>query len=309
MLACLTAVIAVGLCVSGSAGAAGTSGRIAFSTGFVIPFGDRDVGAQVWSVMPDGTALRQLTHVTGGRDAADPAWSPDGARIAYQSNPSGEYDLWVMKADGTGQHVLLKDAGRDDEQPSWSPNGRRLVFARCDGLFECDVEVVNADGTGMHRILGGHRVNSFPRFSPDGQWILFTSDRAGLQSALWKVRINGSGLQRLTAARLEAFDGDWSPDGSQILFTNDCCLPFSEVYVMNADGSGVRRITHSASGHQAAFARFAPDGQHIVFMSDRAYPDACCNDLFTSSLDGTGAGRVTHNSTFVGEIADWGRTQ
>jgi len=309
MLACCAAVVAVGLCTSGSAGAAGTNGRIAFSTGgFVLPYGDRDVGAQVWSVAPDGSGLRQLTHVKNGNDAANPAWSPDGSRIAYQSDPTGEYDVWVMNADGTNQHLLLKDVGHDDEQPSWSPDGKQLVFARCDALFECDIEVVNADGTGMHRVVGGHRVNSFPQFSPDGRWIAFTSDRAGLQSAIWKVRPDGSGLQRLTAARLEAFANDWSPDGSEILFTDDCCLPFSEVYVMNADGSGVRRLTHSASGHQTSIARFAPDGRHMVFMSDSAYPDACCNDLFTSTLGGAGLKRLTHNATWGAEFADWGRT-
>jgi Tol biopolymer transport system component len=308
IVACLTAVVAVGLFASGSAGADGLTGRIAFSTGFVIPYQDRDVGSQVWTVNPDGSALRQLTHVAGGRDAAEPAWSPDGSRIAYQSDPTGEYDLWVMNGDGSRQHLLLKDAGFDDEQPAWSPDGRRIAFARCDGFFECDIDVVNSNGTGMHRIIGGHRVNTFPRFSPDGKWIAFTSDRAGLSSAIWKVRIDGTGLQRLTAPQLEAFAPSWSPDGSRILFTSDCCLPYSEVYVMNADGSGLRRLTHSATGHQAGFARFAPDGRHMVFMSDRAYPDASSNDLFTSLLDGAGLHRLTHNATFVGEIADWGRT-
>jgi TolB protein len=112
---------------------------------------------------------------------------------------------------------------------------------------------------------------------------------------------------RLTVPALEAFTPDWSPDGRRILFTNACCLPFSEVYVMRADGSAVRRVTHSATGHQSGFARFSPDGRRIVFMSDRAYPDACCNELYTARVDGSDVRRVTHTG-FVGELADWGRT-
>jgi TolB protein len=296
---------AVGSATAGGAG----PGRVAFSTGFVLPYGDRDVGAQVYRVNPDGSRLVQLTHVKGGHDAANPAWSPSGRRIAYQSNPSGEYDLWVMNGDGTRQRRLLQDPGWDDEQPSWAPDGRRIVFARCGQFFECDIAVIGADGSAMRRIVGGHRVNSFPSFSPDGRWIVFSSDRGGLLSAVWKVRVNGTGLVRLTPPRLEAFAPDWSPDGHQIVFTSDCCLPFSEVYVMRADGSHVRRVTRSAAGHQSGFARFSPDGRRLVFMSDRAYPNptVCCNELYTARLDGSGVHRVTH-AGFVGELADWGRT-
>jgi len=297
--------VAMALGVAGPAGASSSNGRIAFSTGFVLPYGDRDVGSQVFTVDPGGGGLRQLTHVAGGHDAADPAWSPNGRRIAYQSNPTGEYDLWVMNADGSNQHRILRDPGWDDELPTWSPDGQRIVFARCSQLFACDLEVVHADGSGMHRIVGGARVNQLASFSPNGRWILFSSDRGGLLSAIWKVPAAGGRPVRLTPARLEAFAPDWSPDGSRIVFTNDCCLPFSEVYVMHADGSHITRITHAAPGHQNGFARFSPNGRRIVFMSDRAYPDACCNELYTMRTDGSDVHRVTHLGA-SGELADWG---
>jgi TolB protein len=299
--------VAVALVAAGPAAARSSNGQIAFSTGFVLPYGDRDVGSQVFVVDPNGAGLRQLTHVAGGHDAADPAWSPDGRRIAYQSNPTGEYDLWIMNRDGSGQHRILRDAGWDDEQPSWSPNGRRLVFSRCSQLFACDIAIVNADGSGMHIVFAGHRVHTSPSFSPDGRWILFGSDRSGLLSAVWKVRASGIGAVRLTPPRLEAFAPAWSPDGSRIVFTNDCCLPFSEVYVMHADGTHITRLTPAAPGHQNGFARFSPDGRRIVFMSDRAFSDACCNDLYTMRADGSGTRRVTHVGA-SGELADWGRT-
>src|SRR5437868_254499 len=107
--------VVVGLAAAGPGVARASNGQIAFSTGFVLPYGDRDVGSQVFVVNPNGTGLKQLTHVAGGHDAADPAWSPDGRRIAFQSNPTGEYDLWVMNRDGSGQHRILRDAGWDDE--------------------------------------------------------------------------------------------------------------------------------------------------------------------------------------------------
>jgi Tol biopolymer transport system component len=303
----VAAAVVLALVVSMPAGAATTTnGRIAYSNKFVFPLGDRDVGAQIFSINPNGTGRRQLTHVAGGHDAANPKWSPDGTKIVYQSNPAGEYDLWVMNGNGTGQHRLLADPGWDDQVPSWSPDGSMVVFARCNSFLFCDVELVNADGTGMHRLVGGRRTNAAPVFSPDGQWVLFDSDRAGLRSALWKIRTNGTGLTRLTAPRLEAFWGSWSPDGSRIVFTIDCCLPFSEVYVMNQDGSHIQRVTHSGLNHQSGFPRWAPDGTRLVWMSDRSYSDACCNDLYTSRVNGSDIKRVTHDG-FDAAIADWGR--
>ena len=294
------------LAAAGPAGAKSSNGRIAFSTGFVLPYGDRDVGSQVFTVNPGGGGLRQLTHVAGGHDAADPAWSPDGRRIAYQSNPTGEYDLWVMNADGSNQHRILRDAGWDDEQPSWSPDGRRLVFARCSPLFACDIDVVNCG-----------RLRQAPdRRRPSRQFVsellaerpldpLHLRPRRPAQRRLEGAGAGGRAV-RLTPARLEAFAPGWSPDGSRIVFTNDCCLPFSEVYVMHADGTHIRRLTHAAPGHQNSFARFSPDGQRIVFMSDRAYPDGCCNELYTMRTDGSDVHRVTHLAA-SGELADWGR--
>ena len=123
---------------------------------------------------------------------------------------------------------------------------------------------------------------------------------------MWKVRASGGSAVRLTPARLEAFAPDWSANGTRIVFTNDCCLPFSEVYVMHADGSHITRLTRAAAGHQNSFARFSPDGRRIVFMSDRAFSDSCCNDLYTMGADGSGVRRVTHVGA-SGELGDWGR--
>src|SRR4051794_11400922 len=78
------------------------NGRIFFSSGFLLPNPD-PLGStpQVFSMRPDGSHVRQLTHVAQGSAAGAPSVSPDGRKVAYVSNESGDFALWLMNADGT----------------------------------------------------------------------------------------------------------------------------------------------------------------------------------------------------------------
>ncbi len=96
-----------------------------------------------------------------------PAWSPDGARIAYASRG----DLWVADRDGTHRGLIVHVA----DQPAWSPNGRRIAFTRAGAVF-----TIRVDGTDERRLgVGAH-----PAWSPDGARLAF--DRDGeVFSARW----------------------------------------------------------------------------------------------------------------------------
>jgi len=285
----------------------GTNGRIAYSLGEALP-GGFPIPSQIFTIKPDGTGQRQLTHVPDDKTAASPAWSPDGRRIAFQSNVDGEFQLWVMNADGSGQTRLLSDPGYNHYQPSWSPDGSRLVFSRCFvGLgFDayCDLATVSATGRGLRTLLGGNWIHTRPRYSPDGRQIVFASNRGGLLSAIWVMNADGSRLRRLTRAALEAFWPDWSPDGRHVLFTDYCCVPFSNVRVMNADGSGVRKLTHFTAPRQGGFASYAPDGRKIVLMAGPPSGEEL-NALYTMNADGSGLTRITSNRPDL-ILSDWG---
>jgi len=72
----------------------------------------------VFTINPDGSGRRQLTRVAADQTAGSPAWSPDGSRIAYVSNVRGHLELWVMAADGSGQHPLTGDPGFAHSSPA-----------------------------------------------------------------------------------------------------------------------------------------------------------------------------------------------
>src|SRR5689334_6077365 len=79
-----------------SAAAAAGGGRIAFSEWDLLPGGNLSGHSNVYTINPDGTGLRQLTHVGAAKAAGAPDWSPHGTEIVYESNQTGDYRIWVM---------------------------------------------------------------------------------------------------------------------------------------------------------------------------------------------------------------------
>src|SRR5258708_4677641 len=131
-----------------AAAAVQANGRIAFSQWDLLPGGNLSGHSDVYTINPDGTGRRQLTHVGAAHAAGAPDWSPGGSKIVYESNQTGDYRIWVMHADGSGKARLTSDPGFADLEPAWSPDGTRILFSRCDDhlgfIAGCDLEVMNA---------------------------------------------------------------------------------------------------------------------------------------------------------------------
>src|SRR5215472_15623019 len=238
-----------------TATAVAANGRIAFSQWDLLPGGNLSGHSNVYTINPDGTGLRQLTHVGANQAAGAPDWSPGGDKIVYASNQTGDYRIWVMNADGSGQARVADDPGFADLDPAWSPDGTRILFSRCDDhlgfILTCDLEVMNAAGGGMRRLAGGHWTYVRGQYSPDGRRIVVAADRGGFLSALWVMRADGTGLHRITRPSLEAFWPGWSPDGRRIVFTDNCCQGGSNIWTVRPDGTGLRELTHFSAPQQS----------------------------------------------------------
>jgi len=112
-------------------------------------------------VNPDGSDVIRLTE-TG--DDWEPAWSPDGKRIAFHSNRDGNEEIYVMNADGSGQTRLTKNEV-GDTSPAWSPDGKRIAFvSERDGNLE--IYVMNADGSGQTRLTNNDADDIEPAWQP-----------------------------------------------------------------------------------------------------------------------------------------------
>ena len=135
---------------------------------------------------------------------SSPAWSPDGDRIAFQSHRDGDYEIYVMNADGSGVEQLTGNE-YGDELPSWSADGSRIAFTS-DRDGDADIYLMNADGSGVERLTDNDYVDHSLMWSPDRGRIAFASKRDG-DDGIYIMNADGSGVVRLA----EGLSPAWSP--------------------------------------------------------------------------------------------------
>lgn len=106
-----------------------------------------------------------------------PAFSPDGKYLAFGSSRDGDFDLYVMDADGSNVRRLTKSPGLD-MRPAWSPDGRRLAFtSNRDGNYQ--IYLISADGSGLRRLTDNPERDDYPAWHPDGRRLVIVSERRG----------------------------------------------------------------------------------------------------------------------------------
>jgi len=248
------------------------------------------IGAYALAASGKRIAILSDTNRTRRRDClcdVDPAWAPDGNRIAFAGTPEGDYRfsaIEVVPAAGGRPvkltHKIVGDAYFTDLEPDWSPDGSKIAFARiASGQVDGSprLVVMNADGSGQ-RMLSRNEGSS-PAWSPDGTKIAFV--QRWPDPGIYTINADGTGQRRITASEFDG-DPDWSPDGSRIAFEH-FGQGESEIEIMNADGTGAHRI---ATGAEPAWS---PDGTRIAFDG---YPG-----VHIADLDGSGDRRVASGSS------------
>jgi len=144
-------------------------------------------------------------------------FSPDAARIAFDSARSGEgMEIWVAQADGSKPVQLTNLVGRYQSTPSWSPDGRWITFHSqgWDGYWQ--VYAIEAAGGSPRRITSGPSDNSMASWSRDGKWIYFRSDRTG-GNEIWRVPFAGGPPEQVTSRG--GYIARESADGKMLFYT------------------------------------------------------------------------------------------
>jgi Tol biopolymer transport system component len=303
------------LATGASPAAAAENGRIAFQA---------NVGKfpQIFTIRPDGTGLKQITHVTREDPGAEnPVWLPDGRTIAFDAATRSGVSIFTVPASGGTATELQLGIGDFNGDPAYSSDGAQLSFDQDPGKAAPTVHGIfaaNADGSNAHRVTTGiatkKAFDTESQWSPDGRQIAFTRVKNGRQAAIFVVNADGTGSKRLTPWRLDAASPDWSPDGKTILFNTYWDSPgghASNLYAVSPSGGHRTALTHDRATKRSFVASFrpswAPDGKRIVFAHVRFTKKSSTAGLYTTRPDGTHRKRLTHmGSKRFATNPDWG---
>ncbi len=223
----------------------------------------------IWIMRPDGSDKTQLTDQMLDRD---PVWSPDGSQILFWSYRSGDYDIWVMDADGTNLTNLTNNPAAD-LHPDWSPDGQEIIFISDREDDALQVYHMAASSANVQRLTTDVTVaDGRPKYSPDGQYFATsTKDLVTRERNIYIYHNNGNLFQMINTPGASDYQPAWTPGGRRVIFSSwvaDDNLIFLSA---NRDGSDLR-LEFGLPG-QLFYPRYSPDGQYLAFSKSTYYPN------------------------------------
>ena len=226
----------------------------------------------------NGAGRQNLTPHTPSQETM-PAWSPDGAYIAFVSNREGNEEVYIVPASAPGDvaaQINISQHPAQDHSPAWSANGKQIAFTsnRESSWSICVVDLSSNTPLPANPVLAGPirythnaRYDGHPAWSPD-RVIAFSHD----DGYRWRVsQMQGNGAPQQIIGGTEVLAGalhpHWSPDGTRVVL--------SGLLDDNWDIYSVDILTgelHQLTTHPSRdwWPRWSPDGQYITFVSERS---------------------------------------
>ncbi|HET7480189.1 MAG TPA: hypothetical protein VFJ72_11805 [Rubrobacteraceae bacterium] len=286
----------------------GNNGKIAFQS-------DRDGPVEIYAITPGETA----TRITTSNNSSDPAYSPDGGRIAFLSGNQ----IFVMNADGSGRRQVTTSSPAKTE-PAWSADGTKIAYVSnsfdLDGQTDLEIWTINADGTGRKQLTGNTFPDTQPAWSPDGTKIAFVSARTGdTDRNVYVMNSDGTGQASITpnspaGCSPNCYQGHddspaWSPDGSKIAYVHGYGPPTNpfagggvpNIWTMDPAGANKTNVSNNPDT-SATQPAWSPDGTQIAYVG--VAPLSTDRNIYVMNSDGTGQGPID-TSTAHDINPDW----
>jgi Tol biopolymer transport system component/DNA-binding winged helix-turn-helix (wHTH) protein len=204
----------------------------------------------IWRAsLKDGHLGTASNFIVSTRRDMQAHYSPDGKRIAFESNRSGNEEVWLCDADGSDPVQLTYFGNAWAGAPSWSPDGRQIAFA-ANAAGEWDIYIVSSEGGKPNRFTYEGADESWPTWSRDGNWIYYFSNRSK-EAKIWKMRVSGGPEVQVTTE-----GGLWSNDS----------VDGKHLYYVNGKGLWKLAIAGGSEVNIAHSYTFAPAKEGLYYV-------------------------------------------
>jgi Tol biopolymer transport system component len=265
--------------------------------------------ANVWVMNADGSSPKPLTQLTTtGADCDFPVWSPDGTKIAFQSqrnlngtdSAGSAINVWVMSANGTSPTALtqLTAAGVQCQKPIWSPDGSKLAYTgtrainHSDATGSINIWTINPNGTSDQPVTSYTASGPYattPSWSYDSKKLAFAStgmldgsDTQGASTNIWAAVLSPTPtpfpLTQSNTANLLSQNPVWSPVADKVAFQSNVDPNggggpnnnINNIWIINGDGTGLASLTKLAAVSMV-IPIWSKDGTRIASLSQRKF--------------------------------------
>lgn len=223
---------------------------------------ERTETSQLWAMDPDGAHPRRI-HSSTANDAGRVAPSPDGTRLCFSSDRSGQNAVYVLEI-ASGLVTAISDLAFWSFGPSWSSKDRIAFFSKKGGNIH-NIWTVSPDGSEPRQVTDQEGECYQPWWSLAGTTLAFAADGGTGAFEIWLSAADGAGARPITAYK-DAQQPFWSPDGKRIAVSARIDEPSHRIYLINADGSNPQAIGQP-TGVDNVHPAWSPDGGSIVFTS------------------------------------------
>jgi TolB protein len=208
-------------------------------------------------------------------------------RIAFSAVSSGNPEIYLINADGTGQ-VQLTDHPAADTSPVWSPDGTRIAFIS-DRSGSAQIWVMDADGSSIQQVTDGTGAFATPQWSPDGTRMAALRSEEGTGSGpipeIWVFDADGNNARSLTNGHGPANGFDWSPDGTQIAASIGLSGRGDRILIYDVETGDVHALNDSRAFQH--WPVWSPDGTQIA-LAEAMQADVVTGEFAIVIADLTG---------------------